>query len=288
MIFADDEALLLKGSRERLSSGNQAREQTHREAVQGILKEVSAHPVTAVGHRVVHGGPKYHSAVAIDETVIADIKANITNAPSHNPYALMAIDAIAEAMPGVAQVALFDTAFHSRMPRRAKTYAIDHEVAEQLGIQRYGFHGISHEYVASIASDFLQRPASQLRLIILHLGNGASACAVEFGQSTETSMGNTPLEGLVMGSRSGDVDAGVLVMTAHEWRSMYLPTEFENTLVPTLRPWVAWTRSYLPVESARTVPACVGASCSVSSFSACFLILMPIRMPGCGMKTIMR
>jgi len=210
-LFADDEALLLKGSRERL-----------------ILKEVSAHPVTAVGHRVVHGGPKYHSAVAIDETVIADIKANITNAPSHNPYALMAIDAIAEAMPGVAQVALFDTAFHSRMPRRAKTYAIDHEVAEQLGIQRYGFHGISHEYVASIASDFLQRPASQLRLIILHLGNGASACAVEFGQSTETSMGNTPLEGLVMGSRSGDVDAGVLLSLLRNGYSVDDLDEFLN------------------------------------------------------------
>jgi acetate kinase len=106
---------------------------------------------------------------------------------------------------------VFDTAFHARMPRRATTYAIDQKVADKHGIRRYGFHGISHEYAAGIAAEFLQRPLNELRLITLHLGNGSSACAVEFGRSTETSMGNTPLEGLVMGTRSGDVDAGVLL-----------------------------------------------------------------------------
>ena len=108
-------------------------------------------------------------------------------------------------------MAVFDTAFHARMPRRAVTYAIDQDVAERHGIRRFGFHGISHEYAAGIAAEFLERPLNELRLITLHLGNGTSACAVEFGRSTETSMGNTPLEGLVMGTRSGDVDAGVLL-----------------------------------------------------------------------------
>lgn len=210
-LFSPDETLILKGSRDRLGQSGDAKTETHREAVQEILDEVSAYPISAVGHRIVHGGPRYHTAVLINDSVIADIEAHVSDAPSHNPYALMAIDAISDALPEAPQVAMFDTAFHSRMPRRATTYAIDHDVAQKFGIRRYGFHGISHQYVASIAADFLKRPSSELRLIILHLGNGASACAVEFGHSTETSMGNTPLEGLVMGSRSGDVDAGVLL-----------------------------------------------------------------------------
>ncbi len=129
----------------------------------------------------------------------------------HNPFSLAAINKAQEALPDIAHVAVFDTAFHARMPRRARTYAIDQDVADTYGIQRYGFHGISHQYAAGIAAKFLERPLEDLRLITLHLGNGASATAVEFGRSTETSMGNTPLEGLVMGTRSGDVDAGVLL-----------------------------------------------------------------------------
>jgi len=139
------------------------------------------------------------------QTVIEAIRAYIPDAPMHNPYSLAAIEAAAVAMPGIPQVAVFDTAFHARMPRRSINYAIDQDVANKHGIRRYGFHGISHEYAAGIASDFLERPMNELRLITLHLGNGASACAVEFGRSAETSMGNTPLEGLVMGTRSVDL-----------------------------------------------------------------------------------
>jgi acetate kinase len=160
---------------------------------------------------VVHGGRDYHQSQLIDATVLEAIERHVPDAPMHNPYSLAAIAAARLALPDVPHVAVFDTAFHARMPRRATTYAIDYELAQQHGIRRYGFHGISHQYVAGIAAGFLQRSLADLRLITLHLGNGASACAVEFGRSAETSMGNTPLEGLVMGTRSGDVDAGVLL-----------------------------------------------------------------------------
>ncbi|ASJ75521.1 acetate/propionate family kinase [Granulosicoccus antarcticus] len=201
--------LLLSGKHERL--GESQGEQTHESAVGQILQEISGYPVDVVGHRVVHGGSKHAAPCLIDEQVLADIERHVPDAPMHNPYSLAAIHAAQTALPGVPHVALFDTAFHARMPRRSTTYAIDYEVALKHGIRRYGFHGISHEYAAGIAAQFLQRPLNELRIVTLHLGNGASACAVEFGRSAETSMGHTPLEGLVMGTRSGDVDAGVLL-----------------------------------------------------------------------------
>ena len=187
----------------------------HARAVGQILESLGDFAVGAVGHRVVHGGDS-HDSQLIDADVVAAIERHVPDAPMHNPFALAAIAAAMKALPDVPHVAVFDTAFHSRMPRRSTSYAIDAEVAERHGIRRYGFHGISHEYAANIAADFLERPLDTLRLITLHLGNGASACAVEFGRSAETSMGNTPLEGLVMGTRSGDVDAGVLLQLLRE------------------------------------------------------------------------
>ena len=185
--------------------------ETHHEAVASIFEMVSEHKIDAVGHRVVHGGSDINQPQEIDDAVLAAIEKHIPDAPKHNPFSKAAIEAAMDVYPSVPHVAVFDTAFHARMPRRAITYAIDQEVAERHNIRRFGFHGISHEYAAGIAAEFLERPLDELRLITLHLGNGASACAVEFGRSTETSMGNTPLEGLVMGTRSGDVDAGVLL-----------------------------------------------------------------------------
>lgn len=219
-LFDDAGEILTKGKRERLGGDASARAGTHGEAIKDILAELSEYTVDALGHRVVHGGPDYHEPQLITETVIEAIRAYIPDAPMHNPYSLAAIEAAAVAMPGIPQVAVFDTAFHARMPRRSINYAIDQDVANKHGIRRYGFHGISHEYAAGIASDFLERPLNELRLITLHLGNGASACAVEFGRSAETSMGNTPLEGLVMGTRSGDVDAGVLLGLLREGMSV--------------------------------------------------------------------
>ena len=190
-------------------------------AVQPALKKVldgvrETGALGAVGHRVVHGGDRFHAPVTIDESVLSAIEACIPLAPLHNPANLAGIRAARDLLPSLPHVAVFDTAFHVRMPRRARTYAIEQAVAEQYGIRRFGFHGTSHAYVAGLAARHLDRPLNELRIITLHLGNGASACAVEFGGSVETSMGLTPLEGLVMGTRSGDIDAGAVLKLARE------------------------------------------------------------------------
>jgi acetate kinase len=183
----------------------------HAQALERALQSVNGLEIAAVGHRVVHGGQKFHDAVRIDDVVLAEIERCLPLAPLHNPANLAGIRAALAALPSVPQVAVFDTAFHARLPRRARTYAIDTELAEKHGIRRYGFHGTSHAFVTKRAAAHLGRPLSELRIVSLHLGNGASACAVEFGHSTETSMGMTPLEGLVMGTRAGDIDAGALL-----------------------------------------------------------------------------
>ena len=210
-LFDKNESIVVKGKRERLGQQDDTRRETHGEAIDTIFAKLAGHTINAVGHRVVHGGESCQQSRVINDDVRAAIVKHIPDAPMHNPYSLAAIDAAVAALADVPHVAVFDTAFHARMPKRAITYAIDQDIAEAHGIRRYGFHGISHEYAANIAAGFLKRPLQDLRLITLHLGNGASACAVEFGRSAETSMGNTPLEGLVMGTRSGDVDAGVLL-----------------------------------------------------------------------------
>lgn len=210
-LFDDDENLIAEGKRERLGDNADHHAETHAEAVTAIFNTVSGFQIDAVGHRVVHGGADINQSQRVNQSVLDAIEKHIPDAPMHNPFSKAAIESAQQVFGSVPHVAVFDTAFHAKMPRRATTYAIDQDVAEQHDIRRYGFHGISHEYAANIAADFLERPLNDLRLITLHLGNGASACAVEFGRSTETSMGNTPLEGLVMGTRSGDVDAGVLL-----------------------------------------------------------------------------
>ncbi len=184
---------------------------TYKQAIEELIKEVKPFAISAVGHRVVHGGSRYSDAVLIDDSVRTEISTCIADAPLHNPYNLEGIEIAQKAYPDLPHVAVFDTAFHMRMPKRAQTYALDYEVAEKYKLRRYGFHGTSHSYVAELAAKFLQRPLRELRIVSLHLGNGASACAIENGISVETSMGMTPLEGLVMGTRAGDVDAGMLL-----------------------------------------------------------------------------
>lgn len=214
-LIDESDHVLISGKHERLLDAEAAETvsdgRTHEDAIADILRDVDGFTIDIVGHRIVHGGSRHAEPCLIDESVLADIERHVPDAPMHNPYSLAAIRAVRQVLSDIPQVAMFDTAFHARMPRRSTSYAIDHEVAQKYDIRRYGFHGISHEYAAGIAAGFLQRPLNELRLITLHLGNGASACAVEFGRSAETSMGNTPLEGLVMGTRSGDVDAGVLL-----------------------------------------------------------------------------
>ncbi|MEM1179633.1 MAG: acetate/propionate family kinase [Acidobacteriota bacterium] len=189
---------------------------THADAVAQILDETRSCKPQAVAHRVVHGGERFHDATLIDDDVIDAIEACVPLAPLHNPANLTGIKAAREALPDLPHVAVFDTAFHVRMPRRARQYALDIELSERLGIRRYGFHGPSHEYVAGLAADYLERDLGDVKLITLHLGNGASACAIELGGSIETSMGLTPLEGLVMGTRCGDLDPGAVLALVRE------------------------------------------------------------------------
>lgn len=184
------------------------------DAENGVVKSLDE--ISAVGHRVVHGGEKFTSSCVITEDVIKEIEACNVFAPLHNPAALIGINACKELMPGLPMVAVFDTAFHQTMPPKAYLYAIPHEYYEKYGVRRYGFHGTSHQYVAGKAAQMLGKAPEDLKLIICHLGNGASVSAVNGGKCVDTSMGLTPLEGLVMGTRSGDLDPAILEFIAEK------------------------------------------------------------------------
>lgn len=173
---------------------------------------------TAVGHRVVHGGSRFIEPTLIDDGVEANIQDLARVAPLHNPGAVQGIRAARAAFPDLPHVAVFDTAFHQSMPPSAYTYAIDKELAAAHRLRKYGFHGTSHKFVSEAAAAYLDRPLGELRQIVLHLGNGASATAIDGGRSVDTSMGLTPLEGLVMGTRSGDLDPAVLIQLARRAR----------------------------------------------------------------------
>lgn len=185
----------------------------HRQALDAMLEAFrSAGPdldevrPAAVGHRVVHGGSEFTEATVLGGEDIEKIRKLIPLAPLHNPANITGIEVASAVLPGVPQVAVFDTAFHQTLPAAAYTYAVPREWRERHSVRRYGFHGTSHRYVSRRAAEFLGRGVEEVDVIVLHLGNGASACAVQGGRSVETSMGLTPLEGLVMGTRSGDVD----------------------------------------------------------------------------------
>jgi acetate kinase len=172
--------------------------------------DLKACGLAAVGHRVVHGGAVFYRPTVIDDKVIAELKQLSMLAPLHNPPALQGIEVARRMLPAVPHVAVFDTAFFHNLPAAAATYAIDRELAEKWHIRRYGFHGTSHRYVSEQAAAFLDQPCEKLNQIVLHLGNGSSASAIAGGRPVDTSMGLTPLEGLVMGTRSGDIDAGIV------------------------------------------------------------------------------
>ena len=172
------------------------------------------HEIAAVGHRVVHGGEKFSKAVRIDQDVIRSIEEYADLAPLHNPPNLVGIRAAMQALPEAAQVACFDTAFHATLPEVAYLYALPYEFYQRYGIRRYGFHGTSHRYVTSRAAAFLRLKRSEINCLTCHLGNGCSITAVRRGRSVDTSMGLTPLEGLLMGTRSGDFDPAILFYLA--------------------------------------------------------------------------
>ncbi|WP_280258507.1 acetate kinase [Nocardia wallacei] len=173
-------------------------------------QDLAAAGLTAVGHRVVHGGEVFYRPTLIDDAVVRSIDELSSLAPLHNPANVTGIESARALLPDVPQVAVFDTAFFHGLPDAAKTYAIDAKVAAAHGIRRYGFHGTSHEYVSEQAARLLGRDPEDLNQIVFHLGNGASASAIRGGRAVDTSMGLTPLEGLVMGTRSGDIDPGIV------------------------------------------------------------------------------
>ena len=233
LINSDSEQVLAKGLCERIGidgsltyqpeGGEKVKSDkampTHTEAIQfvidaltddktGVVKSLSE--IGAVGHRVVHGGEKFASSVVITDEVKQAIEDCNDLAPLHNPANLIGINACQKLMPGTPMVAVFDTAFHQTMPEKAYMYGLPYEYYDKYKVRRYGFHGTSHSFVSKRAAELMNKPYDQVKTIVCHLGNGASICAVENGKSVDTSMGLTPVEGLVMGTRSGDIDPAIL------------------------------------------------------------------------------
>ena len=237
LINSDTEAVLAKGLCERIgidgsltyqpAGGEKKTEDkampTHTEAIQFVIDALtdadrgvvrSLDEIGAVGHRVVHGGEKFASSAVITDEMIKAVEECNDLAPLHNPANLIGIRACQELMPGTPMVAVFDTAFHQTMPEKAYMYGLPYEYYEKYKVRRYGFHGTSHSFVSKRTAELLDRPYEETKTIVCHLGNGASICAVENGKSVDTSMGLTPLEGLVMGTRSGDIDPAILEFIA--------------------------------------------------------------------------
>ena len=178
----------------------------------GVIKDAAE--ILAVGHRVVHGGERFQAPALIDDEVIKAIEETVPLAPLHNPANLMGIRVAQTLIPQAPQVAIFDTAFHQTMPPRAYHYSLPYEYYTKLGVRRYGFHGTSHRYVAKEAARLMGRPLDALNLMTIHLGSGASTCAIENGKSVDTSMGMTPVAGIIMGTRSGNIDPGIMIYLA--------------------------------------------------------------------------
>ena len=237
LINSDSEAVLAKGLCERIGIDGrlvyqktgcdkeitEAAMPTHKEAIQMVLDALtndktgaigSLKEVNAVGHRVVHGGEKFAKSVVITDEVISAVEECNDLAPLHNPAILIGIRACQAHMPGVPMVAVFDTAFHQTMPDKAYTYAIPYEYYEKYKIRRYGFHGTSHSFVSKRLAELVGKDIKDTKMIICHLGNGSSITAVDGGKSVDTSMGLTPLAGLPMGTRSGDIDPAILEFIA--------------------------------------------------------------------------
>lgn len=184
--------------------------------------------LVAVGHRVVHGGPNLYRPTIVDDALVGELRELAPLAPLHNPPAVLGIEVARKVLPDLPHVAVFDTAFFHDLPPAAASYAIDRDLAQKWHIRRYGFHGTSHEFVSRQAAEFLGAPVESLNQIVLHLGNGASASAIAAGRPIDTSMGLTPMEGLVMGTRSGDVDAGII---SYLWRTAGMGVDEIETML---------------------------------------------------------
>jgi acetate kinase len=209
VVDPDSGAMVADGIVERIGEGVVP---DHAAALQVVFDELADDMggLVAVGHRVVHGGPDLYEPTVVDDALIAKLNELSPLAPLHNPPAVLGIEVARKALPDLPHIGVFDTAFFHDLPQAASTYAIDRNIAATWHIRRYGFHGTSHQYVSEQAAAFLDVPLGSLSQIVLHLGNGASASAIIGGRPVDTSMGLTPMEGLVMGTRSGDIDPGVI------------------------------------------------------------------------------
>ncbi len=239
LIDSETEAVLAKGLCERIgidgrlthkpTDKNKVEIETpmpnHTAAVSLVLKELtdkehgvieSLEEIGAVGHRVVHGGEKFAASIKITDEVLAKVEECNELAPLHNPANLVGINACKELMPNVPMVGVFDTAFHQTMPKKAYLYGLPYEYYEKYGVRRYGFHGTSHSFVSKRVAEFLGKKPEDLKVIVCHLGNGSSICAVNGGKSVDTSMGLTPLEGVPMGTRSGSIDPAIVEFVAQK------------------------------------------------------------------------
>ncbi len=239
VIDSDSEKVLAKGLCERIGIDGRLVYQpaggekevtdapmpTHKEAVSMVLDALtnektgalkSLDEIGAVGHRVVHGGEKFTASTIINDEVLKTVEECNDLAPLHNPANIIGINACRDLMPNVPMVAVFDTAFHQTMPKKAYMYGVPYEYYEKYAVRKYGFHGTSHSFVSKRAAEIVGKPYDSIKTIVCHLGNGASICAVENGKSVDTSMGLSPLEGLLMGTRSGDVDPSVVEFIANK------------------------------------------------------------------------
>lgn len=233
LIDMENEKVLAKGNYERIGMEGsfvthkvgkekykyERNAKNHEEAISFVLEQFtdsehgvisSLDEITAVGHRVVHGGEKFNKSVVITNEVVDTIRECIPLAPLHNPAALTGIEACQKVMPGKKNVAVFDTAFHQTIPEERYIYPIPYKYYEKYGIRKYGFHGTSHRYVSARVAELVERPVTELKTVVCHLGQGASLCAVDGGKSVDTSMGFTPLAGIAMGTRSGDLDPSIV------------------------------------------------------------------------------
>lgn len=238
LIDSDSEEVLAKGLCERIGIPGSAithqpagkdkvteevKMEDHTDAVKYVIEKLvdpqvgvvgSLEEISAIGHRIVHGGEKFAGSVVIDDEVIKAVEECNDLAPLHNPANLIGIHSCQKIMPGVPMVAVFDTAFHQTMPKKAYLYGLPYEYYEKYKVRRYGFHGTSHDFVSNRAAEILGKKREDLKIIVCHLGNGASVSAVQNGKCVDTSMGLTPLEGLIMGTRSGDVDPAIISFLA--------------------------------------------------------------------------
>ena len=251
LINMDTEEVLAKGNFERIGQNNsflthkvgdekhkfEKPVSNHEKAIKFVLKKLqssvygvikSPDEIYAIGHRIVHGGEKFTKPVIIDDEVMRGIEECIELAPLHNPAAILGIKACQAVMPGKKNVAVFDTAFHQTIPEESYIYPIPYKYYEKYKIRRYGFHGTSHEYVANRAAEMLNEDIKNLKIVNCHLGQGASVCAIKYGKSVDTSMGFTPLAGIPMGTRSGDLDPSVVTFIA-KFRN-HTPDEMDEIL----------------------------------------------------------